>query len=489
MVVITDKELEQKLAQFADLPSLPQNIIKIKQISESPKASAADLANCILSDHQLTSRVLRMANSVYYASYSGRISTVTHAIVLMGFRAIHNIAISMSVYEVINKLTRKAKFDIIAFWLRSMACGIIAKFLANRTNQSKLIEVAFIAGFMHDIGQPILAGAFPARYEEVLKMKTSGQDCYKIEQIVVGTNHMRAGEYIAKKWNLPQNLIKTIAEHHRVNKKPNVKSSNILVDMVYLADNLYNHVMGKTSPLSEEYSALIEQARCLIDISEESMVELLIECRRQVDEIAQDMEIDIERELAKLDLPEMEESGIRKQLNYKEMQLSFMQNATEALMEAKSNDEILQIICEAIFRGMQMGRVLLFEYNAKWESYTGQVGFGVESQEYVQALSFSIKNGIFRHLYNNGKALLIDGEDSKDYKYLVTEDETERLGPLAFAVIPINVLDKPQFAIFVDAPNREMPIDVEAFRSMISLTNQAILTLERNLFREKIEHQ
>jgi len=370
-----------------------------------------------------------------------------------------------------------------------MACGIIAKFLANRTNQSKLIEVAFIAGFMHDIGQPILAGAFPARYEEVLNMKTSGQDCYKIEQIVVGANHMRAGEYIAKKWNLPQNLIKTIAEHHRVNKKPNVKSSNILVDMVYLADNLYNHVMGKTSPLSEEYSALIEQARCLIDISEESMVELLIECRRQVDEIAQDMEIDIERELAKLDLPEMEESGIRKQLNYKEMQLSFMQNATEALMEAKSNDEILQIICEAIFRGMQMGRVLLFEYNAKWESYTGQVGFGVESQEYVQALSFSIKNGIFRHLYNNGKALLIDGEDSKDYKYLVTEDETERLGPLAFAVIPINVLDKPQFAIFVDAPNREMPIDVEAFRSMISLTNQAILTLERNLFREKIEHQ
>jgi len=487
MATITDKELEQKLAKFTDLPSLPQNIIKIKQISENPKASAADLANCILSDHQLTSRVLRMANSVYYASYSGKISTITHAIVLMGFRAIHNISISMSVYEVINKLTREVKFDIIAFWLRSMACGIIAKFLASKINQKNLIEAAFIAGFMHDIGQPILAGAFPEKYKEIINMKTTVQNSHKIEQIIIGVNHMKAGEHVAKKWNLPLDLIKVVTEHHRVNKEPNAKSSSVLIDMVYLADNLYNHVMGKTSPLSDEYSELINQACSLIGISEENMVELLIECRRQVDDIAKEMEIDIELELAKLDIPEFEESDIRKQLNYKEMQLSFMQNATDALMEAKSNDEVLQIICEAIFRGLQMGRVLLLEYDAKWESFTGQIGFGVESQEFVHALGFSVKNGIFRHLYNNGKALLIDGKNSKDYEYLVTEDEAQRLELQAFAIIPIKILDKPKYAIFIDAPNRETPIDIEAFRSMISLSNQATLTLERNLFKEKIK--
>ena len=489
MTVLTDKELSRKLAQFSSLPSLPQNIIKIKQVSENPHASAADLANCILSDHQLTSRVLQMANSVYYANYSGKVRTITHAIVMMGFRAIHNIAISMSVYEVVNKLTRGSNFDILSFWIRSLACGVIAKFLASRSNQNNLIESAFIAGFMHDIGQPILAGAFPEKYKEMVKMKINHQNTCKIEQVIFGTTHIKAGEFIASKWNMPKELVETIAKHHRLDKNPNVKSSSVLVDLVYLADNLFNHVMGETSPVSEDYTAIIEQAQKLIDISEEDMIELLIECRQQINEIAADLEIDIERELARLELPDMVDDEMRRQLNEKEMHISFLQNSTDALMEAKTNDEILGIVCEAIFRGMQMGRVILFEYNSKWESFTGKVGFGVESQEEVQKLSFSIKKGLFKNLRKNGKAVLVDSEESRDYKYLITEDEAERLKPKAFAVVPIIIIDEVNYAIFVDAPKNDHPIENEAFRSMISLTKQATLTLERNYFKANLKEE
>ncbi|MCK4607704.1 MAG: HDOD domain-containing protein, partial [candidate division Zixibacteria bacterium] len=218
MSPIIAKELRDKLEKLSNLPSMPQIIIKIKQISENPKSSVADLANVILSDHQLTSRILRMANSSYYSDFSGRINTITHAIVLMGFRAVRNIAISMAIYGAVNKICRVARFELASFWTRSLACGVIAKFLAHRMNQHELIEAAFIAGFMHDIGQVILAGVFPEKYDEINTLESP--DVHLTETVLMGINHLEAGGYVARKWNLPEDLVKAIAEHHRLDKDP-----------------------------------------------------------------------------------------------------------------------------------------------------------------------------------------------------------------------------------------------------------------------------
>ena len=147
---VSPANLEKKLAKFSNLPSIPQTILQIKEVSEDPIATAVDLANCILSDHQLTSRILKMANSAYYGDYAGKITTVTQGIMVMGFRAVHNIAVSMAIYGVVNDISKSGKFDMTAFWTRSLASGVIAKFLTHCLNKPRLLETAFIAGFLHD---------------------------------------------------------------------------------------------------------------------------------------------------------------------------------------------------------------------------------------------------------------------------------------------------------------------------------------------------
>ncbi len=279
-------EMRRKLEKFSNLPSVPQIIIKIRQVSDDPKATAADLANCILSDHQLTGRILRTANSAYYGEFAGKINTVTHAIVVMGFRAVQNITISMAMYDVVNNVSKSAKFDMTAFWTRSLASGVIAKFLADRIQKAKLAEMAFIAGFMHDMGQAILAGAFPDKYEQICSLGDNREDVYVAEQAVLGIDHMAVGQYVAEKWKLPDGLMKPIAEHHRIDVAPQVKSKELLIDLVYLSDLLYPHVMGGTAADSEAYMGVIEQAQALIDIPETDMIELLLDCRQQVEEIA-----------------------------------------------------------------------------------------------------------------------------------------------------------------------------------------------------------
>jgi len=477
-------DIKARLGKVQNLPSVPQIIVKIKQVSEDPKSSPADLANCILSDHQLTTRILRMANSTYYGSFAGKINTVTHAIVLMGFRAVHNIAISMAVYEVVNKVSENAKFDTISFWSRSLSAGVVAKYLAHNINQSKLIEVAFIAGFLHDIGQAILAGLYPEKYDQIIKMDQDQDKLWETERVILGTDHCEVGGYIAGKWNLPKGLSSAISQHHRIDVPPTVRSKDLLVDLVYLADLLHPHVMAGTDPDSPAYMGVKEQCRTLVDIGDESLDNLLIECREQIEEIARDLEINIE---SKLDdgsaVNQAAMAEIQQQLNNQEVQLAFLRNATTALMEAKAEDEILQVVCEAIFRGLAMERVVVFGYDQKWTSFTGRVGFGYDSQQTVQKMSFSARSGLFKHLREVGNPVSFVNESRE---VPVTKDELSRLQTSVFIAVPIKIIDEVRFVVFADAPSRNEPINDDLMASVMSLTNQAGMVLERNLLRAKL---
>jgi len=445
MTTTVSRDIKRRLDNYGNLPSIPQIIVKIRQISENPKSSVADLANVILSDHQLTSRILRMANSPYYGDFAGKVTTVTHAIVLMGFRAVRNIAISMSIYGMVNKLGRNSGFDVTAFWTRSVACGVIAKFLAHRINQPELIEAAFIAGFMHDIGQVILAGIFPEDYRTITADDLEAPHLHKTEQILFEIDHMEAGGMVARKWNLPDSLTKAITDHHRVGLSPSQKSDHLLVDLVYLSDVLYAHLMADSPPTTKSYAAIIQQAQTLIGVSRQSMEELVAVCREQIQEIAQDLEIDIEREFERRHASS--EAGlddVYQQLSNKEVQLAFLQNATAALMEAKSVDEILQVMCETVYRGMQMGRVLVFTFDKRGSCFHGKVGFGLKDQDAVRSLSFPIADGLFRNLRDNGNAISVVGDDPEVYDRVISPPEVEQLDVKAFAAIPIKILDVAQ---------------------------------------------
>lgn len=483
MNTVATIDLKKRLERFANLPSIPEIVFRIKEVAEDPKASPADLANCILSDHQLTGRILRMANSSYYGNFAGKINTVTHAIVLMGFRAVHNIAISMAIYEAANSFSKNSKFDMTSFWTRSLAGGVIAKYLVSKINQPKLIEVAFIAGFLHDIGQAILAGAFPDKYEQIIKLSSDDPEIYKSEKIILGIDHTEAGLCIAQQWNLPSNLTKAITDHHRVNRAGTCSSREILVRLVYLADRFYPLVMANTPDETGTFPPVFAEAQDLIGISDDSMTNLLVDCREQVTDIASDLKINIESEFEYGPVPSEEVISMREQLNSQEVQLAFLRNASVGLTATKSDDEVLQIACETIFTGLQLGRAIILEYNPRKKQFEGRVGFGLQSQQAVQALQFSSEQGLFKYLRDNGKSVSI-AENSPEVS--LSDEEANRLGARAFAAIPIKVLDVVSFVIFADRADRSQPLDDSIADSISSLATQVGLVLERNMLKAKL---
>jgi hypothetical protein len=104
-------------------------------------------------------------------------------------------------------------------------------------------------------------------------------------------------------------------------------------------------------------------------------------------------------------------------------------------------------------------------------------------------MRFSAKEGLFKTMRNVGEAVNIEGSESEDYNYLISKAESEHLEPEAFAAVPIVIVDDVLYVIFIDNENRTYPIDDEVFRSIVGLTKQAALSLERNFYKAKLQPQ
>ena len=188
----------------------------------------------ISNDPSLTSKVLRVVNSSFYG-FPNRITTVTHAIVILGFNTIKSIALSSTIFDVFRRNVTPGDFDRTQFWKHSIGCGSAAKAIGRRLNYPMLEEL-FIAGLLHDVGKIVMDQYMPEKFVEVLNVVHS-RDCLiaEAEMEVLGATHADVGAWLFEKWNLSKGLIETTRCHHN----PALAGENQkLAEIIHLADIL-----------------------------------------------------------------------------------------------------------------------------------------------------------------------------------------------------------------------------------------------------------
>ncbi len=108
-----------------ELPTLNAVVREICELSENEKCRAEDLTKIILRDADLTSKVLKIANSVHYNPSFASIKTVSRAIVHLGFDNLRNITLATTLIE--NFLKGKPKTLLIQSLARSFHSAVQAK--------------------------------------------------------------------------------------------------------------------------------------------------------------------------------------------------------------------------------------------------------------------------------------------------------------------------------------------------------------------------
>lgn len=211
-----EKLILEKIGNLTSIPTLPSIIGQITCLLQNPKTSAEELGRAIKADQALAAKVLKLVNSAFYG-FPGRISTITHAIVILGFSTIKNVVLTTSILDTFRKRknTSETDFDVEQFWMHSIACGAaaqsIARFIGNKQK-----EECFIAGLIHDMGKILLYQYLPDIFSDIFSHCTSNDILfYESETQLFNISHQDIGGTLTEKWNLPPLLQAAVKYHHK----------------------------------------------------------------------------------------------------------------------------------------------------------------------------------------------------------------------------------------------------------------------------------
>lgn len=209
-------DLNRIIGKIEDLPTLPRTVLKITELINNPKSSAKDIARIITDDQVLTARLLKLVNSSFYG-FPQRISTVTGAIVLLGFDAIRNLLLTTSVFEMFTNSKKASKLNQEKYWDHSLGCAVGAKVIGNALRHDK-IEELFVSALLHDIGKIVEMMFLPKKFSKITAYVNRKRTLMRVaEETLLGYTHAEIGKWLAERWNLPPKLISIIAHHHQPN--------------------------------------------------------------------------------------------------------------------------------------------------------------------------------------------------------------------------------------------------------------------------------
>jgi HD-like signal output (HDOD) protein len=212
--------LKRLASQVSSLPSMPAVYREVISEIHSPTGSMARLKEIISGDVAMTAKVLQLVNSSFFG-LPRRIVNAADAVSLLGLETIKSLVLSVGVFSQIEE-PRVPGYSLSTMTEHCLSVATLAKKIAQCEHCDKrLVDDAFLAGMLHDIGLLVLVSNLPAQYIDVMARATAKRiPLHEAEGEILGATHADVGAYLLGLWGLPQSIVEAIAFHHAPSKSP-----------------------------------------------------------------------------------------------------------------------------------------------------------------------------------------------------------------------------------------------------------------------------
>lgn len=202
--------VEQLIKRAGDLPPIPQAAQKALMLIRNPDTNVGDIAEVMAVDQILTSLVLRWANSAYYG-IGNHVATVHQAVMVLGLNTVQSLILASTVASYLDRPIPGYDMERGEMWKHAIGVATGARMLASRFGR-QTAEEAYHAGLLCDIGKL----AFEVLLRNVNLDHPDWKDLtfLELERAKFGIDHATLGAEMARRWNLPDVIVNTIAFHH-----------------------------------------------------------------------------------------------------------------------------------------------------------------------------------------------------------------------------------------------------------------------------------
>ncbi len=204
--MLSDGLLKDLISQIGTLPGLPATYAKLQQALTNPEVTIKQLGAIIAQDISMTVKILQLVNSSFFGVYS-QVTTPERAVSLLGLETVKVLVLSIELFSTIT--IPKELFSIEKLWEHSLIVGRIAReFTARYTDDQELINTAFLAGTLHDLGKLILLSSLPNKYRQAIDIAQEQNITLSEAEIsVFGVSQSVVGAYLVGLWGFTPPII------------------------------------------------------------------------------------------------------------------------------------------------------------------------------------------------------------------------------------------------------------------------------------------
>lgn len=506
--------LLRKIRHKSDFPTFSHNIMEINRkasVSKVNFASASELANAVLKDYSLTNKLLKLVNSAFYGQFAGKITTVSRAVVVLGFEQVSMAASSLMLFDQLKNKNQKEVLRESA--VSSFMSGIIAKDLADRMGMEGS-EEAFICSMLHNLGKHLVLFYFEEEYSQITGlMERKGISETAAARSVLGMTYEELGTGIAGAWQFPKKIVNSMRSLPKGKLGPPRTEDERLSYLSGFSNQLCTIISSPDDENSRKnLSKLLERFEGSIPLSKKQVGALLEKAGEKVEEYSDIYQVNlkkskfikqvdnfsktqhIEKIIEPEPPPERPEEDYLDEVSISEVidpgsedrdpdtiLINGIQDITNTLLEEFELNDILTMILETMYRGFSFNRVLFCIMNTKNMEMRGSFGLGKDVDRIVKNFKFMVNKNpdVFNFSVIHAKDIGVF--DSKDDRFKIRIPEWYRsdINAPAFVLYPLIVNKKVVGLFYADREQSGRVLNGNQVNYMKTLCNQAVLAIKQ----------
>lgn len=511
--------LMRRMRHKADFPALSESVSAINKLTSSDKENINKLSSTILKDYGLTNKILRLVNSAFYRqSGAGNISTVSRAVIVLGFDAVRNIAVTVLLFEHLQDKTNARA--IKEAFLRANLAGMLARD-ASKKFLVKEAEESYICGMFHSLGQLLAQYYFPEEVEEIRKVMLQNS-CSEHQAViqVLGISFSDLGIGIAQFWGFPPGIVNSLRPLSEGGVRKPATHDELLRVVAGFANEMCDAMASSPKELRQKITQEV-RARFsgAMPFTERQLSEVLEKAFLELSELAAVLRVNLiqspfasrvrnwvgdQPEAVETDPDEMTigmtilgaapgpiphgvtspESESAAPDDAQTTLAAGIQDISNSLVDDFALNDILRITLEIMYRAMGFQRVLLCLKEAKTGTMGGRFGFGPDTNELAKKFRFPLAYSVdvFHLSTSKGLDIIISDVDDPKIADKIPAWYRKSVSAKTFVLFPLTIKGNPVALIYCDRDTAGSIVIPEKELSLLkTLRNQALLAIKQSL--------